>query len=247
MTLNQRIFFSFKDTRFENGIFRIADFGSGKIHTYRSGSANTRASNGTLTYEPPEATLEGATSRPYDMWSLGCVFLEVLIWALFDYQSVKTFADKRIDRRHPSSQTDIVQDDAFWQVTENGVVLRQGVNDWIRRLAEQTVQQKGQPFKEALELIKRMLDPKRQTRINALHVWDTIDRIYTQKKVDLESAGQPGCGSLEANSLPLTRLSLNTPDRPIPEPLPISFPNPLSSSLHRCSSLSSNDSNHSTL
>lgn len=69
----------YKSLGHERGTFQVSDFGSGKIHTYRSGSVNTRSPIGTLTYEPPEAKLEGATSRPYDVWSLGCVFLELLI------------------------------------------------------------------------------------------------------------------------------------------------------------------------
>lgn len=64
------------------GSFRIADWGSGKVNTYRSGSIGTETPTGTLTYEPPEIMLEGKTSRPYDVWSLGCVFLELLVWAL---------------------------------------------------------------------------------------------------------------------------------------------------------------------
>ena len=172
------------------GTIKLADFGSGQINTYRSGSINTPSPSGTLTYEPPEAKTEGVTSRPYDLWSLGCVFLELLTWAVFDHQSVKNFADERLARRCPDSQTDRVIDDGFWQMDERGdVTLRTPVNTCIRRLREDLLRenvpwQRQQSFKAVLELVIRMLEPERLKRITALQVWNVLDNIYKQTKLD---------------------------------------------------------------
>lgn len=81
------------------GNFEISDFGSGKVQTYRSGSYNTSSPQGTPSYEPPEAAGTGGTSRPYDMWSLGCVFLELLVWAVLGFQHVEEFRKQREDRK----------------------------------------------------------------------------------------------------------------------------------------------------
>ena len=198
--------------------FLISDFGSGKVHTYRSGSYNTTSANGTLTYEPPEAAKEGRkTSRPYDMWSLGCVFLELLIWAVLGFQSVEEFRSKRVDRRYPESGTDFVQDDAFWQMLPNGAIrVRESVENRIQALRESILRQSNQPFKEVLELIIKMLDTDKETRIPALDLYDTLDRIYRQKKIDLENVKDdslPDRQTAQERSDYLIRLSLNPPDR----------------------------------
>ena len=194
-----------------HGTFKIADFGSSKIQTYRSGSINTRSPIGTLTYEPPEAKKEGATSRPYDVWSLGCVFLELLVWAVLDYRSLKIFTSERNDRRSPGSKTDLVEDDGFWQMAEDGMVkLRPSVVTWIENLRGKILQQERQPFKEVLELVMRMLDTNRSSRIIALDVWNTLDIIYKQKTVDLDRAVNI--------DMPLPRSYMNPIDRHSPGP-----------------------------
>ncbi len=204
------------------GTFQIADFGSGKVHTYRSGSVNTQSPNGTLTYEPPEAAKEGKTSRPYDMWSLGCVFLELLAWAIWGYGPVEKFARERVAKRFPDSQINKMQDDCFWQMAENGTItLRAAVVKWMQDLEAATSEPTHQHFKEVVTLIPRMLDPDRITRIRALDLWDTLNRICQQKEVDFMNIAKdmlPPCNVPEEPSSTLPRLSLNPPDRRTPGP-----------------------------
>ncbi|KAI4159816.1 MAG: hypothetical protein LQ342_006234 [Letrouitia transgressa] len=201
----------------------IADFGSGKVNTYRSGSINTRSPNGTLTYEPPEIISEGTTSRPYDVWSLGCVFLELLIWAIFGDKGVRQFRRERHARRHPYSETIVVLDDAFWQVgPDDKPIVRQPVAKWVTKVRQALDENSSYPFKEVLDLVSPMpapdgmfgpdrqimLDPNRHSRISALNLWETLDRIFNQKKVDLQSS------DIETRNSSLPRLYLNPPNRP---------------------------------
>ncbi|KAL8754987.1 MAG: hypothetical protein Q9184_004937, partial [Pyrenodesmia sp. 2 TL-2023] len=117
------------------GTICIADFGSGKVHTYRTASINTKSPNGTPDYEAPDLKTEGSTSRPYDIWSLGCVFLEMLVWALLGGEAVKNFANDRYGRRNPKHAREVSEDSAFWQVTEdNRMELRQSVRTMFRKL-----------------------------------------------------------------------------------------------------------------
>jgi serine/threonine protein kinase len=74
----------------EHGILQIADFGIGKFHSLQSGTG-TKTVRGTPTYAAPESKIPSADSngknaepelklsRPYDVWSLGCVLMEVLV------------------------------------------------------------------------------------------------------------------------------------------------------------------------
>ena len=171
------------------GSFKIADFGSGKVHTLRSGtgSYNTRSPNGTLTYEPPEAANKGQTSRPYDIWSMGCVFIEMLIWAVHGNDSVQEFGDSRVGKR---CSDDIGTDDAFWQMSieENPQpIRRQSVDTWFEKLGKEMQRGNLQALHEVLGLVKRMLDTNRETRISALNLWDTLERIDEQTRVDLDA------------------------------------------------------------
>ena len=203
------------------GNFEISDFGSGKVHTCRSGSYNSPSPHGTLTYESPEAAMEGGTSRPYDMWSLGCVFLELLIWAVFGFQSVEDFRENRVATRYPGSPTAIHRDDAFWQMLQNGdIILRKTVEDKIKVLGEAVLQQRDQPFEKIFNLVIRMLDPVKKTRILALDLYDTLDRIYKQKKFDLDNAkdgSMPDSNDTQERSPAMLRLSMDPPDRRSPQ------------------------------
>lgn len=211
----QNILF-FRGTGSESGVFKIADFGSGKVHTLRSGSANTNSPNGTVTYEPPEAQLdEGATSRPYDVWSLGCVLLELLLWAVFGFDSVQNFAEERRGRSFPDSKTNVLVDDAFWERRNDVTRLRDAVTEKLRLLEKRELERNSQPFEEVVELIGQMLDTNPKTRILALNLWNGLDGIYRQKKVDLsviddDSIPRPADASLSI----MPRLSFSAVDRP---------------------------------
>ncbi|KAI1391549.1 kinase-like protein [Hypoxylon trugodes] len=64
--------------------WKLADFGSGAVKNLPIDSNeelyNRKASTGDPVYSAPEYVVEGRVSRPKDIWSLGCIFLEVLIW-----------------------------------------------------------------------------------------------------------------------------------------------------------------------
>ena len=189
------------------GTFRISDWGSGKVNEYRrTSSIHTRSPNGTVTYEPPEATSEGTTSRPYDLWSLGCVYLELLIWAVFGPEAVDKFSDEREDECVSSSPT---KDDAFWKKVGNDFVLRSSVIARMRRLEGVLAEPSAPPFKELLGCVRRMLDIQAKTRIRATELSESLDRIYQTKKVELENARN--------DSIPRTRLSLIPTDHQSPD------------------------------
>ncbi len=220
----------FRKLSSSGGEFQIADFGTGKVHTYRSGSVNTKSPNGTPTYEPPEYAKEGVTSRPYDVWSMGCVFLELLVWAIFDWSSVKAFESDRDQRRFPGTHIEPHRtDDAFWQMTEDGTVsLRQSVKDWITKLQDELRRQKLEPFEKALKLVAGMLETDRQTRISALDLWNKLDSINKKATEDMKTLKSDSLvAAIDKESsrspLPLPQLSTKTRVRRTPEPISPAF------------------------
>ena len=190
----------FKDSSSDYGMFRVSDWGSAKVNTYRTRSYHTKHPIGTLTYEAPEYTSKGETSRPYDLWSLGCVFLELLIWAVFDSTHVENFSDQRDDIRNADSGTGSITDDAFWQKKGNEFVLRKTVVTQLRRLEEALVQPGKPPFKEVVGCVRRMLETEAHKRINARDLHDLLDTICLAKTIE--------GGSPTDESKPTTQLSL---------------------------------------
>lgn len=201
----------FLDSCAARGIFRISDWGSGKVNEYRrTSSIHTRHPIGTVTYEPPEAISEGSTSRPYDLWSLGCVYLELLIWAVFGPEAVDNFSDEREDDKRVSNfPTGTLRDDAFWGKVGNEYVLRSSVIAWMQILEKTLTEPSAPPFKELLECVRRMLEIEPANRIKATELSELLDQIYQTKKVELENARD--------SSTPGSWLSLIPTDHPSPD------------------------------
>ncbi|KXH36815.1 serine/threonine protein kinase-44 [Colletotrichum salicis] len=116
----------------------IADVGLAKVHTLATEMRNeaTRTMNGTVMYEPPEAVLlltkKQPRSRRYDVWSIGCIYFEFLIWLLYGKAELVRFGD---DIAHPVNRTR-----QFFDVSGAGVTgavrVKPSVQkwmEWIRR------------------------------------------------------------------------------------------------------------------
>lgn len=76
------------------GNLRIADMGLAKQHVDATAlrKNNTSQRYGTIRYEAPEAIKgNGGRSRLYDIWSMGCIALEFVIWLLYGNEAVKEF------------------------------------------------------------------------------------------------------------------------------------------------------------
>ncbi|KAK0717800.1 hypothetical protein B0T26DRAFT_776771 [Lasiosphaeria miniovina] len=83
-------------------VWKLSDFGSGLVsdfqeHNYNESIYNSKLSTSDPIYTSPEVALEGRVSRPKDVWSLGCIYLEALVWiadapptALDDFQEARS-------------------------------------------------------------------------------------------------------------------------------------------------------------
>jgi serine/threonine protein kinase len=73
----------------------ITDVGLSKCHDklteHRRDATNTHS--GTIMYEPPETELQPKQprSRRYDVWSLGCIYLEFVVWLLYGASDLDRF------------------------------------------------------------------------------------------------------------------------------------------------------------
>ena len=77
------------------GTLKIADMGLAKQHVLATQLRDKKTSMryGTIRYEAPEAIAqsEKSRSRRYDIWSMGCITLEFIIWILYGNHALKEF------------------------------------------------------------------------------------------------------------------------------------------------------------
>jgi hypothetical protein len=82
------------NTESGKGILKITDFGIAEFTTQNTSSRN-RVPN-SPEYRAPETDLEGAViSSSYDIWALGCVYLEFITWCFGGWARIEAFLDKR--------------------------------------------------------------------------------------------------------------------------------------------------------
>ncbi|KAF2267282.1 kinase-like protein [Lojkania enalia] len=86
----------------------------------------------TRTYEAPETELSQNPSLNSDIWSLGCVILEFLIWLLQGSKGVERFATERI-METPGSGVPLKDDHFFMLEYEGGQTMRAMVRETVER------------------------------------------------------------------------------------------------------------------
>ncbi|KXH69316.1 protein kinase [Colletotrichum salicis] len=89
----------FRSSEEDLGRLVISDFGLGVFNSKRSRSniPNDSGIGRTPTYRPPECDIEGAMiSRSWDIWTLGCVYVEFVTWLLGGWELSEHFAEWRM-------------------------------------------------------------------------------------------------------------------------------------------------------
>jgi serine/threonine protein kinase len=125
-----------EDKEDSQGLLVIADFGLMAFHTKDTRSeVDAKRINGSPSYEPPELMLHSKISRAFDIWSLGCLYLEFTTWLVCGWVPLQRFPEARGMSGYPSPE---FHDDTFFTIIENEhrAEVRQGVIDWILDLHE---------------------------------------------------------------------------------------------------------------
>jgi serine/threonine protein kinase len=112
------------------GIFQIADLGLAKVHLLPTAARNNPSSTpgGTLRYRPPEVDRlsddNRIFSRSYDMWGMGCIILEWIIWLVYGTGGLDTF-----DRQAFPEEFD-----AFWSRKDGSRSINPDVLAWMKHM-----------------------------------------------------------------------------------------------------------------
>jgi serine/threonine protein kinase len=98
------------------GTLKLADFGQAELNSALSRTQPKSVAN-TMTYRPPECDLQPKPIRQsYDIWCLGCVFLEFAAWMLGGERLLIEFGFKRVT---PDVLQHYQSTDTFFQFTIN--------------------------------------------------------------------------------------------------------------------------------
>jgi serine/threonine protein kinase len=120
------------------GQLKIGDWGEAKSHKQVTALRhNTTAKFGTRRYEPPETGLQSSLppedrhvrSRLYDIWGIGCIALEFIIWLLY--------GQKGLARFNSSNQGDYGISEMFYEVSPNRTAkIHRVVTHWMDHMAK---------------------------------------------------------------------------------------------------------------
>jgi serine/threonine protein kinase len=165
------------------GILKIADLGAGKFHRRESRSfEDPRTAISTPTYEAPEIVLGNPISRAYDLWSLGCVFLEFLTWGLGGAELLDRFCESRYTVDGCG-----VNVDNFYTLLghhrDGNVAVKVEIVAWIEGLRQHDW---CSPFvQDALDLIQhRLLVIDAKARVSSRGLAAELDGILQRAKSD---------------------------------------------------------------
>lgn len=173
----------FEKAENQNPVFKVADFGLGVF--YRpDGDTSHRDTlhNGTEGYFPPEK----AVSRPFDMWALGCVFLELVLWLFGFYHdpNAKGFVTARMSfpGQGPADRID-----NFWYEDpgQPGVYMRKpAVESALTELRTKHCQDM-RAFQDILSAINKLLEVNPSRRYSSVTLLDKLKSILTQAEADI--------------------------------------------------------------
>lgn len=121
------LWFRQENDRRGHGVLKISDFGVTMFHSELTTKVLPENIRGmTQSYAAPEYDLGNKVSRPYDIWSLGCIFIEFITWALVGFQGVQEFRANRKAERDSRSNFEL---DDFYRLSKN----RLRIGRWSRK------------------------------------------------------------------------------------------------------------------
>ncbi|KAM6517990.1 hypothetical protein FSOLCH5_006761 [Fusarium solani] len=130
----------------------------------------TRTMTGAPRYLSPESVHRDQIPRVFDVWALGCVFLEFLIWTLHGY-------DRLFDFRKASSEH-------FWDNVNDTFVIHAEVRTWISNI-KHILRGSETALESLLDLVEsRMLVPDYVKRSSSIEVHEKLVEICRDAEND---------------------------------------------------------------
>ena len=174
--------------------FVITDFGLAHIKTTQGGSSGTHDGGGDEEYAPPECRLP-TQNRKYDVWSLGCIFLEIVTFLVAGHEGVT-----ELDNAHRQTSSGRTrQTHCFWEPTDcpgpagekglDGFRLKESVRLFIDTIRDRAGSEGRYSTRErdlvnnTLQMIEKMLCTQPKHRLTSADVVWWLKRVGRGEEV----------------------------------------------------------------
>ncbi|TGO11614.1 hypothetical protein BTUL_0105g00040 [Botrytis tulipae] len=130
----------------ESGILKLADLGRAQQHQFVTSMRHTKEKElwRTRWYEPPDLEKEnheeaqGKISRLFDIWSMGCVIFEAVLWLLYGHESHNVFLRAN---GFPTGEKGVTP---YWRKRRDGSYeLTEAVTWWMSHILEHDLERDG--------------------------------------------------------------------------------------------------------
>lgn len=100
------------------GTLKISDMGLTRFHSTETRTwTDARQVAVSPTYRAPECDIGGsAITRSYDIWTLGCLYLEFISWLLLGYET----GIDQFSRERARDDEGVIQEDKFFKLVDTG-------------------------------------------------------------------------------------------------------------------------------
>ena len=166
--------------------FKITDFGAGGFNKVQNGkvvSIGFTKTGGTETYFAPDLQKDKVVGAPFDIWALGCVYLELLLWLFRFYADDQGdgFSTKRASFTGADPN---YAEDKFWYQNGSKFGLKRIVHSLIEDL--EGICRGMRAFERLIRIIRRhLLRIRSKKRWKAEMLVASLVRISKQAKSDL--------------------------------------------------------------
>ncbi|GKT97004.1 protein kinase domain-containing protein [Colletotrichum tofieldiae] len=173
-------------TNGSDGTLKIADFGISRIHneaTFQRQGKPTTTKSTTPSYEAPEASSDKARSRKYDIWSMGCIFLEFTVWLVHGWEAVQQFNSARTSKT--PRQGEGTSWAHFYQGTGATAVVHPEVFQTLAKLKCVPQSAPGTALGELLDTVENhMLKVDVDARFTACQLSNSLGDIVSKARSD---------------------------------------------------------------
>ncbi|KAF7932523.1 uncharacterized protein EAE98_003822 [Botrytis deweyae] len=130
----------------ELGVLKLADLGRAQQHQFVTSMRHTKEKElwRTRWYEPPDLEkknheeAEGKISRLFDIWSMGCVIFEAVLWLLYGHESHNVFLRAN---GFPTGEKGATP---YWRKRRDGSYeLTEALTEWMNHILEHDLERDG--------------------------------------------------------------------------------------------------------
>ncbi|KAL4761093.1 protein kinase family protein [Aspergillus foveolatus] len=179
-----------------DAILKIADLGLASISSRNSRSnVDPKSIVPSITYAPPDVERKCDISRKWDIWSLGCLFLEFVTYLVLGGQAIDEFSE---ERKETTMEFPEFAPDFFYSKDHNSV--KPCVFSWVDRLKKNP--RCSHILSDILDLvITEMIIIEPRNRSSSLDIYNKLREFMSQGEEDegylLKPPPNPGITSAQ--------------------------------------------------